>query len=136
MGIVRNKFFRKVRPHQIISAVLFILLILSTFLYFREKNRLSEFTTQTSTEIEEVVSKVGKLILLPEDSKPSMATIQNVDVLRDEEPEFYENASNGDNILIYPDQVIIYNPTENIIINVAPIVNIPNDIEGNTEPEE
>ena len=65
---------------------------------------------------------VGELIILPKDSKPDIATIANVDKLKEKDSNFYKNASNGDMLLIYPDQVILYSPKENIIINVAPII--------------
>ena len=70
-------------------------------------------------ETEELLAKVGKLIILPGGS-PVVATIIDVDDLKSQQA-FYENANNDDKLLIYPSKAIIYSPEKNIIVNVGPV---------------
>lgn len=115
-------FVKKIKPYKLTIILLSIVFILIFSLYFREKKKVSNITNIDNSEIEEIVEMVGELIILPKDSKPDIATIANVDKLKEKDSNFYKNASNGDMLLIYPDQVILYSPKENIIINVAPII--------------
>ncbi|MFO0705027.1 MAG: hypothetical protein U0517_03650 [Candidatus Andersenbacteria bacterium] len=68
-----------------------------------------------------VINSVSKLILVPED-KPTVATITDVDKLRAANESFYKNARNGDTLLLYSTEAIIFRTSENRIINVAPVV--------------
>ena len=81
-------------------------------------------------EVEELVNRVGKLIVLPEGEQPTVATVSDVESLR--EQPFFAQAKNGDKVLIYTNarKVILYDPVKNKIVEVAPL-NI-----GETVPEE
>ena len=73
--------------------------------------------------IQEIVSKATKLIVLPKDEEPVMATITNATDLIKEQP-FYAGSQNGDVVLMYQKalKAIIYSPERNIIVNVGPII--------------
>lgn len=73
-------------------------------------------------EVEKVVSAVGKLIVLPADKQPSVATIQDVVSLAKEQP-FFTGAENGDKLLLYPDKAIIYSVKNDKLVNVGPVYN-------------
>ncbi len=70
---------------------------------------------------EELVAKVGKLILLPNE-KPTLATVLDAKKLVAEQP-FYAGAENGDQLLVYAkaQKAILYSPSKNILINVGPV---------------
>ncbi len=70
------------------------------------------------------IDALGKLMILP-DEKPTIATIVDVESLKKQNPEFYKNARNDDKILVYPNKAIIYRESENIIVNVLPVVTVP-----------
>ena len=72
-------------------------------------------------EVKSLVVKVGKLIVLPEGEEPTVATVTDPDLLRDQ--PFFPNAKTGDKVLIYTNarKAILYNPEENKIIEVAPV---------------
>lgn len=72
-------------------------------------------------EIEEYTTRVGKLMDLPSDEEPTIATILDKDALADQ--AFFANAENGDKVLIYSaaTKAILYRPSTNRIIEVAPI---------------
>jgi hypothetical protein len=79
----------------------------------------SESTLQKT--LPEIIAKVGMLMILPLDEEPTMATVSNPEKLKDQ--AFFANASSGDIVLIYSKagKAILYNPTENKIVEVSPI---------------
>jgi hypothetical protein len=73
-------------------------------------------------EVETLVKSVSKLMELPADETPTVATIADKDKLKDQ--PFFAKAENGDKLLAYTKamQAILYRPSANRIINVAPIL--------------
>jgi hypothetical protein len=69
-----------------------------------------------------LIEKVSRLVLLPKNEFPSIATINNLAQLQ-KESSFYDNARKGDILLIYfqARKAYIYDPVENIIINMGPV---------------
>jgi hypothetical protein len=83
------------------------------------------FTQSPSAAIEEEIrittESVGKLMELPAE-KPTVATVKDVTKLSKTQP-FFSTAKNGDIVLFYNQakKAILYRPTTNKIITVAPI---------------
>lgn len=73
-------------------------------------------------EVDKVVAAVGKLIILPTDQQPTVATIQDVVALAKEQP-FFNGAENGDKLLFYQDKAIIYSVKNDKLVNVGPVYN-------------
>ena len=73
-------------------------------------------------EREDILAKVGKLMILPEDEEPTVASVDDAEVLSQYQP-FFRNASNGDKVILYvkSGKSIIYSPEKNIIVNVGTI---------------
>jgi hypothetical protein len=71
-------------------------------------------------EIAQVVAKVGRLMVLPEDEEPVVATITDAAALS-EQQEFFKGATDGDKVVIYKSKAVIYNPERNLIVNVGPV---------------
>lgn len=73
-------------------------------------------------EREDILAKVGKLMILPEDEEPTVASVDDAEVLAQYQP-FFRNASNGDKVILYvkSGKSIIYSPEKNIIVNVGTI---------------
>jgi hypothetical protein len=80
-------------------------------------------------EEEELIGRVGELISLPEDEKPSVATVTDEEKLGDQ--IFFKNAKEGDKVLIYTNarKVILYRPSEDRVVEVGS-VNIQEEVEG------
>lgn len=80
---------------------------------------------ELQAETDALIIEVGKLIVLPADEKPTVATITDVDKLKDQ--PLFKNAKNGDKVLIYTtaNKAILYRPSEKRIIEVGS-VNIGN----------
>ncbi|HQG57377.1 MAG TPA: hypothetical protein PLX79_00120 [Candidatus Dojkabacteria bacterium] len=95
------------------------------YLFYQEKQKPDNSVELADYEVQQMKEKIGKLILLPSDQEPTVATIVDIEKLKETNPTFYKNASNGDKILVYSDKAILYDPDNNIILDVAPIVTDP-----------
>ncbi len=75
----------------------------------------------SSAENDRVIMEVSRLIALPTDEKPIIATVDDLDKLK--ENIFFERAKQGDKFLIYVanKKAILYRPSEKRIIDVATI---------------
>lgn len=98
---------------------------------------LSKGQQQVQAEVDTLVSEVGKLISLPSDEKPTVATITDIEKLKDQ--PFFKNAKNGDKVLIFTNakKAILYRQAEKRIIEVG-AVNInqaPAEGTGTPAPE-
>jgi hypothetical protein len=101
-----------------------VLLGATGYLYYQnQKYALSPVAEQVKAqeEAQKLAAAAGKLILLPKDETPTIATVTDVDKLKDQ--EFFTHAKNGDKVLIYPTSklALIFDPKANLILNVGPI---------------
>ena len=69
----------------------------------------------------EILTKVAKLMVLPQGEKPTVALVSDLKPLKDQ--IFFKNAKLGDALLMYAraKRAVLYRPSENKIIEVAPI---------------
>lgn len=76
---------------------------------------------QAQEDTAKLIEAVGKLIVLPEGETPTVATVNDPEKLKDQ--PFFANAKAGDKVLIYTNakKAILYSPTENKIVEVAPL---------------
>lgn len=94
----------------------------------KENTRLSNPQEAAKAEAEQLKSQVAALIDLPAES-PTIATVVDVEKLKTQ--AFFAKAQNGDKVLMFPEakKAILYRPSTNKIIEVAPI----NLGDGNTQ---
>ncbi len=94
---------------------------------------LSKGQAQVQAEVDALVAEVNKLMDLPKDEKPTVATITDVEKVK--EQQYFKNAKNGDRVLIYTNakKAILYRPAEKRIIEVG-AVNI-NQASSSPTPE-
>ncbi len=133
----QSKPIKKLSPLNIIGSIIIVILLgVITFLGFqyyensKELDKLDDpyYLYQLQVDFSEaVLEDISKIMILP-DGEPTVLNIDDVESLKVENPEFYDNSKNGDMIVIYPDVAIIYRPGEKLIVNVAPV--ITEDIEG------
>jgi len=69
----------------------------------------------------DITNTVGRLIELPEGT-PQIATVTDAATLKENQP-FFDKAQNGDQVLVFQTEAILYRPSLNKIINVAPVTN-------------
>jgi hypothetical protein len=104
----------------ILLAVLVFLAGGAALYFYTEYASLTEDPNAVNQKkIEEVVAKVGKLIDLPTDEVPTLATISDTESLKDQ--PFFENAEIGDEVLLYSNvsKAYLYRPSKNILVEVA-----------------
>lgn len=87
----------------------------------KENARLSNPQAAAQAESQSLVAKIGQLIDLPSGETPTVATVVDVNKLQSQ--PFFAKAQNGDKVLLYAQakQAILYRPSTNKIIQVAPI---------------
>lgn len=98
-----------------------VLCLLSIFLLVQYNEAQSKLQGGSQHYYEVQTKRLGKLILLPTSEKPTIVTVKDVSKLSGQ--KFYANAKNGDITFVYPQlqKAILYRPSNNLIINVAPI---------------
>ncbi len=89
--------------------------------YQKAQNLLKDPAAQGQLEVKDLVQKVSRLMLLPEDEQPTVATVSDYKKLKDQ--PFFKNAQNGNKVLIYTKAkiAILYDPKINKILAVVPV---------------
>jgi len=115
-----------VKRPSLLPTVIFSLTLVVTvglLLYFyrqyrRSQTLLAEATIDNSKPLVELV---GKLVVLPQNETPTIATITDQGQLPNQ--PFFRDAQNGDKILVYTNakKAILYRPSINKIVEVAPV---------------
>lgn len=116
-----GKIISFVRQNIAVS-VLALLLVVSVGVgaYFYQK-AAADPQKIAQNELQETISAVGKLIVLPTDETPTMATVSDPAKLSSQ--PFFAHAKVGDKVLVYTKagKAILYNPSSNKIVEVAPV---------------
>jgi hypothetical protein len=123
---------KRLRWKKIVVLSFMLILVISvgtSIYYYRQYNALrADPNLEAQRETARLVLAVGKFMELPADETPTVATIQDKDKLKDQ--PFFAKAENGDKLLAYTKamKAILYRPSTNKIIEVAPIyINQPEE---------
>ncbi|MBU0975207.1 hypothetical protein KJ918_00245 [Patescibacteria group bacterium] len=81
-------------------------------------------------EEQQILDKIGKHILLP-DEEPTLYSILDVEMAKKSYGDFFENAKDGDRLVIYSKKAIIYREEIDLVINAGPIMYLPLDSDTN-----
>lgn len=127
---LRSKRFFK-RYFSLIMIFL-VLILAGTSVYFYRKAK-NDPNAATQAEVKSLVSKVGKLMVLPGGETPTIATVSDPEALSDQ--TFFVDAKVGDKVLIYSNakKAILFSPEQNKIINIAPLNSESQQVTNNTE---
>jgi hypothetical protein len=106
------------------GVILLVLLAGAPSLYFYNKyqQEVNKSAPQAAEEeLRATKAKVGKLIALPKNEEPVLATVSDTQQLKDQ--PFFANSQNGDKVLIYPKarKAYLYRPSLNKLIEVATV---------------
>lgn len=109
-----------------VGLVIIIAAIPTVYFYAQNKNNEKKLNdlqqkTQSSNDLNTVVGQVGKLVVLPSDEQPSLATVSDAAKLQGN--PFFASAANGDKVLVYnkAKKAILYRPSLNKIVEMAPL---------------
>ncbi len=107
-----------------------VLVVCSVFLFGQyraaeHKLRAGGIPT-ASKQVTDVITKVRKLIILPADETPTVATVKNADKLKGQ--SFFVSAKEGDKVVVYSREklAILYRPSVNQIVTVQSVSVSPN----------
>ena len=70
-----------------------------------------------------VISALDLVLYTESEDEPTVARIEDPEILKQANPDFYKNAQTGDYLILYPNRAVIFRESENRVINVAPIIN-------------
>ena len=123
-----NTFPAETKPtrSRLGSVVLIIITLASLgaggyYYYNYQKLKNSSPSVVGAAEAKDLQNKVGRLMVLPADESPTIATVSDYSQLKDQ--PFFAKSTNGDKLLIYSKAkiAVLYNPSLNKIINVGPL---------------
>ncbi len=102
----------------VLLCVTILSLAVSVYLFFKMKEPVAKAENPNKQLIEDV----SKIILLPTSEDPVIATIDDLEKVKDQ--PFFKNAQNGDKVLAYVQlkKAYLYRPSIKQIIEVGPIV--------------
>lgn len=121
-----GNFFKEAKIKKIFIILVVFLAIggtITSVYYFKKYSDLkANPNLEAQKETESLVNSLGKLMELPTDETPIVATVLDIEKLKDQ--PFFAKAQNGDKLLAYTKarQAILYRPSANKIINVAPLM--------------
>ncbi len=94
--------------------------------YYSKGQKLSQNKNATAQknvpqELDKVVAEVGKLIDLPTNETPTLATVTDISKLKGQ--PFFQKAKDGDKVLIYANnkKAILYDPVLKKVMDIAAI---------------
>lgn len=118
----------------LITASLTVLLLFSVYTaitFQQARQKLRQLSTpqgqavQAQQETKKILEALKKLAAIP-DEQPLVATVINAQESA-KESSFYELAQNGDKLVLFQnaERAYLYRPSQNLIVNVGPLVLIP-----------
>ncbi len=125
----RRRKLKLTKKHWVAAAIVLLIVAIGALAYGYMQTR-KQLTEQSQgkgggaqTEIQRIVGQVEDTIELPADETPTLATVDNVDKLKEQNPEFFKNAQTGDKLLIYKSasRALLYRPSTEKIIEYLPV---------------
>jgi len=122
----------------VLNFILFIAIIIVVALFVRaemERRSTAQELEQTASELrqlretaersgqavaDEVLIKLRRHMVLPEDPAPTVATIVDIEQLRASN-DFYTPAENGDHLIITENRAILYDSDRDLILDIVPV---------------
>lgn len=111
------------------ARIIFLLIIIAAlglgaggFYFYQNYWNIESYSAKSAKSAEgtdEIVARVEKLIILPKDEKPTVASVTDPVLLKDQ--PFFAGAKIGDKVLIYTKnkKAVLYRPDINKIVEVS-----------------
>ncbi len=119
-----SNLLKKRGAHVIVGCLVALLLatgVIALHFYTKSNDLKNNPQKVAQEENDALIATVGKLMFLPTEEKPTVATVADPEKLKDQ--PFFTNAKKGDKVLIYTNakKAILYDPNSNKIVEIAPI---------------
>lgn len=72
-------------------------------------------------EVAAVIDRVRELVAVSTEEMPTVATVQDISVLRPQNPMLYRDAQNGDKLLVWSDKVVVFSAAKDRVLVAMPI---------------
>jgi len=113
-----------------IFLVVFIFILVGGYWYVQNRS-MQGISELDATQVAKLVEVVGKHVVLPEPldvSQVQVAAVQDAEQLM-KVSQFFKDAQNGDQLLIFPTKLVLFRPSQNKIVNIS----APSGIQENAE---
>src|SRR5690242_3238139 len=102
----------------ILTALLLVAVVLLGYLYFELQGLKRDPEQLAQNEVDDLLARVRELIVLPDDETPTIATVSDPELLKDQ--PFFAHAKTGDRVLLYAKakKAILYDPEAHVIVEV------------------
>lgn len=102
----------------VLATLLVIAVVIAGYFYYQYRQSQKDVNAEEIKTLEETL---GKMMLLPENETPTLATVTDKEKLAGQ--AFFQKAENGDKVLIYTEsgRAILYRPSVNKIVDVTTI---------------
>ena len=111
---------------KILIRWIIVLIILGLLIYgglnlYKSFSTVSYSSGAPSSDVQDLLTKVGQLAELPVGENPTVATVSDLNALKGQ--PFFNDAMIGDKVIIYSGagKAILYRPSTDKIIVIAPI---------------
>ena len=104
------------------------------YYYKKVKDLTRNESVLKDAKLNEVIEKVGRLVVLPQGEQPTLATVSDPAQLQNQ--PFFKSAKKGDIVLVYINarRAILYDPVADKVIDIAPL-NVSNPVDMSTLPQ-
>lgn len=107
---------------QMAIVVLVIALAAACLYFFIQYRRVAaDPAYEARIEAERISKELAKVMVLPDDSLPVVATVSDREALQDQ--SFFRYAENGDRVVIFPGSMraVLYRPSTKQVVDMAPL---------------
>lgn len=114
---------------KVFLVIVIVVASLGTAFYFwndaqNAKDQTPEaVAAKNQEESARVISALDLVLYTASEDEPTVARIEDPEILKQANPDFYKDAQTGDYLILYPQRAVIFRESENRVINVAPIIN-------------
>ncbi len=135
MNKVKSKKKSPVFNWKVIVVMVLVVATLVGGLYYWNESRKPDTPETVATKDQEesarVISSLSLVLFTDSKEQPTVARIEVPEALKKTDEDFYKNAQVGDYLVLYPNRVVIYRESENLVVNVAQIVNTSDIVPNN-----
>lgn len=107
-----------------------VVIVLASY-WFLDTRSIQGVKQLDASQINELVRVVGERVVLPEPldvASVRVATVQDAEAVR-KSSQFFKEAQNGDQLIIFPTKIVLFRPSENLVVNMS----APSGVQENKE---